>query len=191
MRLYIFFFMSYYQKSLYFEFEQNPLIIITNFPFRVWEREAEASIGAKTNFSVFLMVLRFYIQKIRHLSSKMRPCAVNEQMLSLDWISCPPPLICRSSCLSKELPFSASLLLFSSNCAILGSGKENFCFDVSFENHFYDFQENFKEILITSCFAASLQRLCRYWGLEGAMPFPNIYILMTFISILKKSSKIF
>ena len=76
--------MSYHFKSLYFEFEQNSLINksdIKNFPFRVGERGAEASRGAETNFSVFLMVLRFYIHKIRHLSSKMRPCAVNEQML--------------------------------------------------------------------------------------------------------------
>ena len=41
-------------------------------------------------------------------------------------------------------------------------------------------------IIETSCFAASLQRLCRYWGLEGALPLPNIYILMTFILIFEK-----
>ena len=38
-------------------------------------------------------------------------------------------------------------------------------------------------ILYFSCFAVSLQHLCHYWGLEGALPLPNIYILMTFMYI--------
>ena len=56
-RLYIIFFISYHYKSLYFEFEKNPLIDksdITIFLFRVGERGPEASNEIVYNIFYFL-----------------------------------------------------------------------------------------------------------------------------------------
>ena len=58
-RLYIIFFISYHYKSLYFEFEKNPLIDksdITIFLFRVGERGPEASDGIIYNIFYVLLL---------------------------------------------------------------------------------------------------------------------------------------
>ena len=62
--------MSYLYKTLYFEFEQNPLINksdITNFPSRVGERGAEASNGIVYNIYVFLIIRKAYILNLNKI----------------------------------------------------------------------------------------------------------------------------